>query len=47
MVWPRYIAYFVGISLLTWALTQLEISFPGSLKLHVLVNPDDQFGTSE
>ena len=47
MVWPRYIAYFLGISLLTWALTQLEISFPGSLKLHVLVNPDDQFGTSE
>ena len=41
------LALVVGISLLTWALTQLEISFPGSLKLHVLVNPDDQFGTSE
>jgi protein-S-isoprenylcysteine O-methyltransferase Ste14 len=47
MVWPRYIAYFAGIALLTWLLTQLEISFPGSLKLHVLVNPADQFGTSE
>lgn len=47
MVWPRYIAYFVGISLLTWLLTQLEISFPGSLKLHVIMNPSDQFGTSE
>jgi hypothetical protein len=47
MVWPRYIAYFVGISLLTWLLTQLEISFPGSLKLHVITNPGDQFGTSE
>ncbi len=47
MVWPRYIAYFVGIALLTWLLTQLEISFPGSLKLHVIVNPGDQFGTSE
>ena len=47
MVWPRYIAYFVGISLLTWLLTQLEISFPGSLKLHVITNPSDQFGTSE
>jgi hypothetical protein len=47
MVWPRYIAYFVGIALLTWLLTQLEISFPGSLKLHVITNPSDQFGTSE
>jgi hypothetical protein len=47
MVWPRYIAYFVGISLLTWLLTQLEISFPGSLKLHVIMNSSDQFGTSE
>ena len=47
MVWPRYIAYFVGITLLTWLLTQLEISFPGSLKLHVITNPSDQFGTSE
>lgn len=47
MVWPRYIAYFVGIAFLTWCLTQLEISFPGSLKLHVLVSPSDQFGTSE
>ena len=46
MVWPRYIAYFVGISLLTWLLTQLEISFPGALKMHIM-NPGDQFGTSE
>lgn len=28
-------------------LTQLEISFPGSLKLHVMVSESDQFGTSE
>ena len=28
-------------------LTQLEISFPGSLKLHVIVNEGDRFGTSE
>lgn len=47
MVWPRYILYFVGIALLTWMLTQLEISFPGSLKLDVIVNPGDQFGSSE
>ncbi len=47
MVWPRYIAYFVGIALLTWLLTQLEISFPGSLRLHVITNSADQIGTSE
>lgn len=47
MVWPRYLAYFAGIALVTWALTQVEIWFPGSLELHVLVNPSDQFGTSE
>jgi len=47
MVWPRYIFYFVGIALVTWLLTQLEISFPGSLKLHVMMSPSDQFGTSE
>jgi len=47
MVWPRYLFYFIGIAFVTWMLTQLEISFPGSLKLHVMVNPGDQFGTSE
>ena len=47
MVWPRYLCYFVGVALLTWMLTQLEISFPGSLRLHVMVNPGDQYGTSE
>ena len=46
MVWPRYIAYFVGISLLTWLLTQLEVSFPGSLRMHVMM-PGDQLVTSE
>ena len=38
MVWPRYLFYFVGFALLTWMLTQLEIAFPGSLKLHVIVD---------
>jgi hypothetical protein len=47
MVWPRYLLYFIGIALVTWMLTQLEISFPGSLKLHVLASPMDQVGTSE
>lgn len=47
MAWLRYILYFVGIALLTWMLTQLETSFPGSLKLNVLVSESDMYGTSE
>ena len=47
MVWPRYIFYFIGITLITWMLTQLEISFPGSLKLHVIGFEGDPLGTSE
>lgn len=47
MAWPRYIFYFVGIALLTWMLTQVEISFPGSLALHFTSIPADHFGTSE
>jgi hypothetical protein len=47
MVWPRYLAYFFGATLLVGFLTQLEVAFPGSLKLHILVSPSDQFGTSE
>lgn len=47
MAWFRYILYFLGVAFVTWMLTQLEISFPGSLKLHVFVNESDQFGTSE
>ncbi len=47
MAWIRYLSYFLGVACITWMLTQLEISFPGSLKLHVMVNESDQFGTSE
>lgn len=47
MAWVRYVLYFVGVAVITLALTQLEIHFPGSLKLHVIVNDGDQFGTSE
>lgn len=47
MVWPRYIAYFLGITLVTWALTQLEVSHPGSLRLHELAFEGDTLGTSE
>ncbi|MEL7185239.1 MAG: hypothetical protein AAFN50_02245 [Pseudomonadota bacterium] len=47
MPWNRYLAYFAAIALVTWALTQMELSFPGSLNLHVMVNETDQYGTSE
>lgn len=47
MAWVRYTSYFFGVACITWMLTQLEISFPGSLKLHVMVSESDQFGTSE
>lgn len=43
----RYVVYFIAIAFVTWALTALELSSPGSLKLHVLVNPSDVYGTSE
>ena len=47
MVWIRYILYFLGVAFITWLLTQLEIAFPGSLKLHVIVNEGDIYGTSD
>jgi hypothetical protein len=47
MAWIRYIVYFVAIAFVTWALTQMELASPGSLKLHVLADETDVFGTSE
>ena len=47
MAWIRYLAYFLGVACITWMLTQLELSFPGSLKLHVLASASDIYGTSE
>ena len=47
MAWIRYIVYFAGIALVTWALTQMELASPGSLKLHILVDDNDILGTSE
>jgi len=43
----RYILYFFGVAIITWLLTQLEISSPGSLKLHIYPSPTDTLGTSE
>ena len=47
MAWIRYPVYFIGIKIVTWALTQMELASPGSLKLHILVDERDVFGTSE
>ena len=47
MPWLRYLLYFIVIAFITWALTQMEIASPGSLKLHVLLSESDHFGTSE
>lgn len=47
MALTRYIFYFLGIALVTWLLTQLEILSPGSLRLQVYTFPGDELGTSE
>ncbi len=43
----RYVFYFLGIGFVTWLLVSLELSSPGSLKLHVPLYPGDPLGTSE
>lgn len=43
----RYILYFLGIALVTWMLTALEIASPGSLNLQVFADSGDMLGTSE
>ena len=47
MVWLRYLLYFIAIAFVTWALVQMEVSAPGSLKLHVVPLESDVYGTSE
>ncbi len=47
MPWLRYLLYFIAITFVTWALTQMELVAPGSLKLHIMVSETDQYGTSE
>ena len=39
--------YFLAVAFITWALTQMEIASPGSLKLHVVLSETDRYGTSE
>lgn len=47
MPWLRYLLYFIAIAFVTWALTQMELAAPGSLKLQVMLSETDRFGTSE
>lgn len=47
MLWIRYVLYFIAIAFVTWALTQMELASPGSLKLHIMLSETDRFGTSE
>lgn len=47
MALVRYISYFLGIALVTWLLTQIEIASPGGLKLQVFTYAGDTLGTSE
>lgn len=47
MPWLRYLFYFIAIAFVTWALTQMELASPGSLKLQVMLSDSDLFGTSE
>lgn len=47
MPWIRYLLYFIAVAFVTWALTQMEIASPGSLKFFVILSETDQYGTSE
>lgn len=47
MALQRYVLYFFGVAIVTWLLTQLEISSPGSLRLQIYSNLADTIGTSE
>ncbi|HEX5765627.1 MAG TPA: hypothetical protein VFY27_08670 [Woeseiaceae bacterium] len=47
MALVRYISYFVGIALVTWLLTRMEINAPGNLRLQEFTYTGDTLGTSE
>jgi len=47
MAWIRYLLYFLLVAVITATLTQLEIAYPGSLRLQVFANEADVLGTSE
>lgn len=47
MAWIRYLLYFLLVAAITAMLTQLEIAYPGSLRLQVFTDEFDVLGTSE
>ncbi|MDZ7770295.1 MAG: hypothetical protein U5K38_15125 [Woeseiaceae bacterium] len=47
MVLIRYTLYFLGVALVTWVLTRIEIASPGGLQLELFSGPTDALGTSE
>lgn len=47
MAWIRYLLYFLLVAVITAMLTQLEIAYPGSLRLQVFADEADVLGTSE
>lgn len=47
MAWIRYLLYFFLVALITGILTQLEVHYPGSLRLQIFIGEDDVLGTSE
>ena len=47
MAWIRYLLYFLLVASITAIFCVLEIAYPGSLRLHEFVGPDDPLGTSE
>jgi len=46
MPWLRYLCYFVAIAFVTWALMQMELASPGSLKFNVFPSAADSFSSS-
>ena len=47
MAWFRYVLYFFGVAVVTALLTQLEVAYPGTLRLEEFVNNGNGYGTSE
>ena len=47
MIWLRFLAYFVAVLIGTAALTQLEVFYPGSLRIEEYAEPTSTFSTSE
>jgi hypothetical protein len=47
MAWRRFLVYFFAVALVSAALMQMEVSAPGSLKLHILPDSRAVHGTSE